>query len=164
MIPSIRPGRTPRFAFANATDRSRLLSRHILDSTYVTETVRVSAPTASVWQWDAIGMICPDVMGNRDASWLEKPTRATYNGSYGTNQYNQGGPVRVSAGVRIQPGLRSPGLAGNGDNAGAVIAATGRPRFSLSTLQGWSLGFWAKIDAMYDDLGSMGGVDRYGCS
>ena len=145
----------------NATDRSRLLSRHILDSTY-TETVRVAAPTASVWQWDAIGMICPDVMGNRDASWLEKPTRATYNGSYGTNQYNQGGPVRVSAGVRIQPGVTvTSGLAGNGDNAGAVMRLPADLDFSLSTLHSWSLGFWAKIDAMYDDLGSMGGVDRY---
>ena len=146
----------------NATDRSRLLSRHILDSTY-TETVRMYQPTSSIWQWDAAGAICADVMGNRDASYLEKPVKATYNGSFGTNTYSEAGPTRVSSGVRLQPGVTATSgvLSDTGDNAGWIVRLPPDLDFSLSTSHSWSLGFWAKFDSMYDDLGSLGGTDRY---
>lgn len=145
----------------NATDRTRLLSRHTLDSTY-TETVRLYQPTSSVWQWDSSEAICADVMGNRDASYLEKPVRPTYNGSYGSNTYGESGPTRVSSGVRLQPGVTAMRLITDlGDNAGWVMRLPADLDLSLSTSHSWSLGFWAKIDALYDDTGSMGGSARY---
>ena len=144
----------------NATDQSRLLSRHTLDSTY-TETVRMVEPTAAIWQWDAAGTICPDVMGNANASWLMK-SRAGSTGSYGTNTYGEAGPTRVSSGVRLQPGSLvkpAPGAV-EPSNGGYVIRLPTDLDFSISTDSAWTLGFWAKINALYD-TGSVGAADRY---
>lgn len=144
----------------NATDQTRLLSRHTLDSTY-TETVRMIEPTAAIWQWDAAGTVCADVMGNAAASWLMK-SRAGSTGSSGTNSYAEAGPPRVSSGVRLQPGsLVKPGVgATEPSNGGYVVRLPTDLNFSISASASWTLGFWAKIDALYDG-GSVGAPDRY---
>ena len=151
-----------------ATDRTRIMSRHKFDSTYV-ETVRAAYSDASIWQWDGTGRICPDIMGNSNPSGLVSYRPAQYGGSRGTITYGETGPTRVSSGVHLVPGtlVNTPthnGYLPTDDSSGDVIGLPQHLNFSLDPAGVWSLGFWAKIDNLYDRNAASGITLRFGAT